>query len=126
MMNAGEVECLDEAMCKAVLDVFAKKAYGKNAEVIKKKVFSTNNFNFFIKIHDAEFFMLVFDESMLSSKMFSGEYPSFKVLLLNIIEILNNHSIAFVGYLPYANHLIDKTTSIEEALISLDIQSTCA
>jgi len=29
MMNVGEVECLDEVMCKAVLDVLAKKAYGK-------------------------------------------------------------------------------------------------
>ena len=126
MMNVGEVECLDEVMCKAVLDVLAKKAYGKNAEVIKKKVFSTNNFNFFIKINDAEFFMLVFDECMLSSKMFSGEYPSFKVLLLNIVNIFNMHSDAFVSYLPYTNHLMDKTTSIEEVLINLDIQSTCA
>ena len=126
MIVVGEVERLDEAMCKAVLDVLAKKAYGKNAEVIKKKVFSTNNFNFFIKINDAEFFMLVFDESMHSSKKFSGEYPSFKVLLLNIIDIFNVHSDAFVSYLPYANHLMDKRTSIEEALISLDIQSIFA
>lgn len=125
MITVGEVESLNEAQCKAVLDFFTKKAYGKNAEVIKEKVFSTNNFNFFIKIHDSEFFMLVFDESMHSSKMFSGEYPSFKVLLLNIIEILNNNSIAFVGYLPYATHLMDKTTSIEEALISLDIHGIC-
>ena len=125
MIAVGEVECLDEAMCKAVLDVLAKKAYGKNAEVIKKKVFSTNNFNFFIKIDDAEFFMLVFDECMHSSNKFSGEYPSFKVLLLNIIDIFNVHSDAFVSYLPYTNHLMDKTTSLEEALINLDIQSTC-
>lgn len=124
-MTAGEIECLDEAMCKAVLDVFAKKAYGENAEVIKKNVFSTNNFNFFIKINDAEFFMLVFDESAHSSTKFSGEYPSFKVLLMNIINIFNMYSDAFVSYLPYTNHLMDKTTSIEEALISLDVQSAC-
>lgn len=125
-MTAGEVECLDEAICKAVLDVFAKKAYGKNAEVIKKKVFSTNNFSFFIKIDDAEFFMLVFDECMHSSKRFSGEYPSFKVLLLNIIDIFNMHPGSYVSYLPYTNHLMDKTTPIEEALINLDIHSICA
>ena len=120
-MNVGDLKHLDETMCKAVLDVFAKKAYGKNAEVIKKNVFSTNNFNFFIKIGNAEFFMLVFDESMHSSKEFSGEYPSFKILLMNIINIFNTHSDAFVSYIPYANHLMDKTTSIEEALINLDI-----
>ncbi len=123
MMNAGEVECLDEAMCKAVLDVFAKKAYGKNAEVIKKKVFSTNFFNFFIKIDDIDFYIIVFDEYGLSPKIL--ECPSFKVFLLNIIDIFNMHSDAFVSHLPYANHLIDKTTSIEEALISLDIYNTC-
>ena len=99
---------------------------GKNAEVIKKNVYSTNNFNFFIKIDDAEFYMLVFDESMHSSTKFSGEYPSFKVLLMNIINIFNMHSDAFVSYLPYANHLMDQTTSIEEALISLDVHSICA
>ena len=123
MITVDEVESLDEAQCKAILDFFAKRAYGENTKISEVQN-EDDSSTFFITMDGKyKFNIIFFDEQQHSIKDFTGIGTSFKDLLSNIAKIFNTRAASFVGYLPHTEHLIDKTSSIEEALISLDVQN---
>ena len=72
MITVGEVESLDEAQCKTVIDYLAKQAYGEHAEICIKK--NKIGYNVVLKIEDMEYFLLGYVGLELKRSFFAFSY----------------------------------------------------
>ena len=124
MISVSEIENLNEDECRFILDFFAKKAYGKNAEIIQvKDEFDNEKYVFTIHFNTCQFYMIMFGiHSMHDGHTFHTRYDSCKTLLKVIAKTITAHPTAYVSYLPNTPHMIDIFSSLEEALVGQDLQ----
>ena len=123
-MTAGEIDCLFEEDCMTILDFLVKKAYGQNARILHRHYFDMHEFDFLIHVDNCYFLLLMFDVHDDLLKEFHVSYLSYKDFLKNIVSIIDKYPDAYVAYLPYVNHVLDKNTSFEEVLVNLDLLRT--
>ena len=114
-MNDIDIFSLDEATCKAILDALAKKAYGPTSYV------NFLNAAVMVNIKNENYFLLMYN-SMTGRRVKSISYYNG----INWKNVLNDFKQnaddgMFISYLPNRAHLIDSSISIEEIIISLEL-----
>lgn len=121
MITIDEVKSLTEAQCKDVLDFLTKQAYGEHAKIcINKDKFG---YNVTLKIEDLEYYLIGYTRFGVSKTLFvEFDFDDFTWKdFLSRLEDFVQQPNAYVSYLDNKPHLIDNNTSIEEAIINLDL-----
>lgn len=120
-MDINEVNSIDDKQAKDVLDFFAKKAYDPNAYVncsydTVNVMVNGNNFALFNFKRACSFKEITRNSEFYDYVMSSTHW---KDILKDMLECIANGG--YVSYLPDAKHLLDEESSIEEALISIEL-----
>lgn len=123
-MKDDIVNKLDESKARYILNFFARKAYGSNAEIAVDEDYVC------VKISHIKFLLFVFNDHVhkldgLSDKDYDKLEISYKHrslwrdILRDLTEAAANGK--YIAYLPDVNHLLDSSSSIEEALMQIDL-----
>ena len=115
---------MDEDLCKRVVNALAKRAFGEEAEVkIQESWYKYNEYEILLHFKGAFFYLIPFksDKEYCSNGFNELEKPSWKSLLRKMLEFADDGS--YVSYLPQEKHIVDSSTTLEEALMLIDLNS---
>ena len=115
---------MDEDLCKRVVNAFAKRAFGKEAEVkIEESWYKCNEYEALLHFKDALFYLIPFksDKEYCSNGFHELDKPSWRSLLIKMLELADDGG--YVSYLPQEKHIVDSSTTLEEALMLVDLNS---
>lgn len=116
-MNDLDALKLSEQECKYILNFFAKKAYGDKAKV-KKTVSQV-----FICTGQCDLFIIGYDEAgnAIQSIGFKRNSIKWKDILCQMFNFISSHNGAYISYNKSMPHMVDESSSIEEALVHLNL-----
>lgn len=118
------LQSMDEDLCERVVNALAKRAFGKEAEVkIEESHFRYNEYMTYLYFKGAFFYLIPFKSSKeyCSNDFNKLEKPSWRSLLRKMLELADDGG--YVSYLPYEKHIIDSSTTLEEALMLVELNS---
>lgn len=118
------LQSMDEDLCKRVVNALAKRAFGTEAEVmIKESLYKCNEYEALLHFKGALFYLIPFksDKEHCSNGLHELENPSWRSLLRKMLEFADDGS--YVSYLPQEKHIVDSSTTLEEALMLVDLNS---
>lgn len=115
---------MDEDLCKRVVNALAKRAFGTEAEVtIKESWYKCNEYEALLHFKGALFYLIPFksDKEYCSNGFNELDKPSWRSLLRKMLEFADDGS--YVSYLPQEKHIVDSSTTLEEVLMLVDLNS---
>lgn len=117
-MNDLNALKLSEQECKSILNFFAKKAYGDKAEVEK-----TISLSFRLNIGQCALFIIGYDKTGNAIWSIGSEHSSmkWKDILDQMFNFISSHNGAYISYNKSMPHMVDESSSIEEALVHLNL-----
>lgn len=114
---------MDEEQCKMTVNFLARRAFGKIAEILASKDEHSDCYFANLLYKGTKFFLIPYDSS---GRTISGvcrfrsiKKSIWKTVLKDMLEIA--YSGGYVSYLSNEAHIVDSSTSLEEALISAEL-----
>ena len=129
-----KIEQLDDDQCKAVLDFFARKAYGCGSYVVMTYMYNSSNSSNYISVvvNGIKLYLFAFktkirNMSVNDTPLHMYEHlhftpSSWKTVLKTFVEYIQSKDM-FISYLPDAKVMMDGYSSIYEALTSFDLEN---
>ena len=115
---------MDEDLCKRVVNALAKRAFGTKAEVkIKESSFRHDAYVVYLYFKGHFFYLIPYksDKEYYFNGLDRIKKPIWRNLLQKMLECANDE--CYVSYLPHEKHIVDSSTTLEEALMLVDLNS---
>lgn len=115
---------MDEDLCEHAVNALVKKAFGKEAEMkIEESRYKYDEYEAHLHFKGTFFYLIPFKSNKEhDANDFSRlEKPIWRNLLQKMLEVADDKG--YVSYLPYENHIVDSSTTLEEALVLTNLNS---
>lgn len=127
-MNDIDILNLDEDLCKTILNILVKRAYGDHTKICIYRInyirddCNLSYYSIKLNIRNIEYIMFGYRDSDVKTMfdVYLGDPFSYKNLLFEMINFVKTPN-SCISYLPDKPNFIDSNTSLEEVLVNLDL-----